>query len=118
MTLASTVLKLEDLKVLKRSPDLINNVKTGQRQLRLTIQTYLSLPYMGSGHFDQVTKNNIIFILFYLLNNPYEIWVQTAQWILRKRCLDMYKAVQYEWPWIERSKVSLTFSAYIEPVSQ
>ena len=32
--------KLEDLKVLKRSPDLLNIVKIGQGQLRLIIQTY------------------------------------------------------------------------------
>ena len=44
--------KLEDL---KRSPDLLNNVKIGQGQLRLIIQTYFVLPYMGRGHFDQVT---------------------------------------------------------------
>ena len=48
-------LKLEDLTVLKRSPDLLNNVKIGQGQLRLIIQTYFVLPYMGSGHIDQVT---------------------------------------------------------------
>ena len=36
-------LKLEDL---KRSPDLLNNVKIGHSQLRLNIQTYF-LPYMG-----------------------------------------------------------------------
>ena len=47
--------ELEDLKVLKRSPDLFNNVKVGQGQLRLIIQTYFVLPYMGSGHFDKVT---------------------------------------------------------------
>ena len=47
--------KLEDLKVLKRSPDLLNNVKIGQGQLWLIIQSYFVLPYMGSGHFDQVT---------------------------------------------------------------
>ena len=47
--------KLEDLKVLKRSPDLLNNVKIGQGQLWLIIQTYFVLPYMGSGNFDQVT---------------------------------------------------------------
>ena len=39
--------KLEDLKVLKRSPDLLNNVKIGHGQLRLIIQTYFVLPYMG-----------------------------------------------------------------------
>ena len=48
--------KLEDLKALKRSPDLLNNVKIGQGKLRLIIQTYFVLPYMGNGHFDQVTQ--------------------------------------------------------------
>ena len=48
--------KLEDLKVLKGSPDLLNNVKIGQGQIWLIIQTYFVLPYMGSGHFDQVTQ--------------------------------------------------------------
>ena len=48
-------IKLEDLKVLKRSPDLLNDVKIGEGQLRLIIQTYFVLPHMGSGHFDQVT---------------------------------------------------------------
>ena len=42
MILAQNILreKLEDLKVLKRSPDLLNNVKIGYGQLRLIIQTY------------------------------------------------------------------------------
>ena len=35
-------LKLEDLKVLKRSPDLLNNVKIGHGQLRL-IMKYIFL---------------------------------------------------------------------------
>ena len=39
--------QLEDLKVLKRTPDLLNNVKIGNSQLRLIIQTYFVLPYMG-----------------------------------------------------------------------
>ena len=39
--------KLKDLKVLKRSPDLLNNVIIGHDQLRLIIQTYFGLPYMG-----------------------------------------------------------------------
>ena len=47
--------KLEDLKVLKCSPDLLNNVKIGQGQHRRIIQTYFVSPYMGSGHFDQVS---------------------------------------------------------------
>ena len=33
--------KLEDLKVLKRSPDLLNNVKIGQDQLRLIMKHIL-----------------------------------------------------------------------------
>ena len=52
---SKTHLKLEDLKVLKRSPDLLNNVKIGQGQLMDIIQTDFVLPYMGSGHIDQVT---------------------------------------------------------------
>ena len=39
--------KLEDLRVLKHSPDLLNNVKVSHGQLRLIIQTYFVLPYMG-----------------------------------------------------------------------
>ena len=34
-------LKLEDLKVLKRSPDLLNNVKIGHGQLRLIMKHIL-----------------------------------------------------------------------------
>ena len=45
--------KLEDLTVLKRSPDLLNNVKIGQDQLRLKMKHILF--YGGSGHFGQVT---------------------------------------------------------------
>ena len=41
--------KLEDLTVLKRSPDLLNNVKIGQDQLRL-IKKHI-LFYGGYGHF-------------------------------------------------------------------
>ena len=29
------------------APDLLNNVKTGQGQLRLIVETYFVLPYMG-----------------------------------------------------------------------
>ena len=36
--LAVSILKLEDLTVLKRSPDLLNNVKIGQDQLRLIMK--------------------------------------------------------------------------------
>ena len=39
-------LKLEDLKVLRRSPDLFNNVKIGQG-LTAYNKTYFVIPYMG-----------------------------------------------------------------------
>ena len=45
--------KLEDLTVLKRSPDLLNNVKTGQDQLGLIMKHILI--YGGCSHFGQVT---------------------------------------------------------------
>ena len=45
--------KLEDLTVLKRSPDLLNNVKIGQDQLQLIMKHILF--YWGCGHFGQVT---------------------------------------------------------------
>ena len=38
--------KLEDLKVLRRSPDLFNNVKIGQGFTAYN-KTYFVLPYMG-----------------------------------------------------------------------
>ena len=41
MNLALTVIELEDLTVLKRSPDLLNNVKIGQDQLRLIMKHIL-----------------------------------------------------------------------------
>ena len=43
--------------VLKRSPDLLNNVKIGQDQLRLMKHI---LFYGGCGHFGQVTLNNLM----------------------------------------------------------
>ena len=35
------------------------------------------------------------------MNTPYEIGVQSAKWFLRKRCLDMYVAVQNKRPWMQ-----------------
>ena len=40
-------IELEDLKVLNGSSDLLNNDKIGHGQVRLIIQTYFILPYMG-----------------------------------------------------------------------
>ena len=53
--------KLEDLKVLRRSPDLFNNVKIGQGQLQLIIIHILFQHiYGGCSHFGQVTLNNLM----------------------------------------------------------
>ena len=53
------IYKLEDLKVLRRSPDLLNNVKIGQGQLQLIMEQILFLPYT----FWSSDLNN-------LMNNP------------------------------------------------
>ena len=47
--------QLEDLKVLKRSPDLLNNVKIGQGQLQLIMEQILFTICGGCRHFCQVT---------------------------------------------------------------
>ena len=46
--------KLEDLKVLRRSPDLLNNVKIGQGQLLLIMEQILFY-HICCRHFGQVT---------------------------------------------------------------
>ena len=68
--------KLEDLKVLRRSPDLFNNVKVGQGQLLLIIKTCFVLPYMG---FPAILVKWPIKVLMNILH-------QTAQWFLRNKC--------------------------------
>ena len=45
--------KLEDLKVLKRSPDLLKNVKIGQGQLQLIMKQILFNHIWGLSHFGQ-----------------------------------------------------------------
>ena len=48
--------KLDDLMVMKRSPNLLNNVRIGRGQLRLIMK--IVLPYMGGGgcgNFGQVS---------------------------------------------------------------
>ena len=51
-------IKLEDLMVLKRSPDLLDNVKIGQDQLWLIMKHILF--HGGCGHFCQVALNNLM----------------------------------------------------------
>ena len=50
----NTLNKLEDLKVLRRSPDLLNNVKIGQGQLQLIMEQILFY-HIRCKHFGQVT---------------------------------------------------------------
>ena len=53
-------LKLEDLKFLRRSPDLFNNFKIGQGQLQLIIKHILLYHYGSCSNFGQVTLNNLM----------------------------------------------------------
>ena len=48
------IIGLEDLKVLRRSPDLLNNVKIGQGQLQLIMEQILFY-HICCRHFGQVT---------------------------------------------------------------
>ena len=51
-------LKLEDLKVLRRSPDLLNNVKIGQGQLKLIMKQILFYHITGLQPFWSSDLNN------------------------------------------------------------
>ena len=66
--------KLEDLKVLRRSPDLINNVKKGQGQLQLIMKHILFYHIWGLQPFWSSDLNN-------LMNNP-----PNSPVISEKRC--------------------------------
>ena len=55
--------KLEDLKVLRRSPDLLNNVKVGQGQLQLIMEHILFYHKWGLQTFWSSDLNNLV-------NNP------------------------------------------------
>ena len=56
-------MKLEDLKVPRRSPDLLNNVKIGQGQLQLIMEQILFYHIWGFQQFWSSDLNN-------LMNNP------------------------------------------------
>ena len=64
--------ELEDLKVLRRSSDLLNNCKTGQGQLQLIMKH----------------------ILFYHIWGLQPFWSSNLDMISEKRCLDRYVVVQ------------------------
>ena len=75
-------LRLEDLKVLRRSPDLFNNVKLGQG-FTARNKTYFVIPYIGVAAILVKWPKTILWILH-----------QTAQCFLRNQCLDRYVAVE------------------------
>ena len=52
--------KLEDLKVLRRSPDLLNNVKIGQGQLQLIMDQILFNHIWGLQQFWSSDLNNLM----------------------------------------------------------
>ena len=49
--------KLEDLKVLRRSPDLLNNVKIGQGQLQLIMEKICFTIYGVCRHLNNLMNN-------------------------------------------------------------
>ena len=57
------IFKLEDLKVLKRSPDLLNNVTIGHGQLQLIMEQILFYHIWGLQTFWSSDLNNV-------MNNP------------------------------------------------
>ena len=77
--------KLEDLKVLRRSPDLLNNVKIGKGQLQLIMEQILFLPYT----FWSSDLNN-------LMNNP-----SNSPVIFEKKMFRQVCGSPNEWPWIK-----------------
>ena len=84
-TIESLKARLEDLKVLKRSPDLLNNVKIGQGQLQLLMEQILFSPYT----FWSSDLNN-------LMNNPSNSPVISEKKMFRQVC-----GSPNEWPWIK-----------------
>ena len=59
----TSVIELEDLKVLRHSPDLLNNVKIGQGQLQLIMEQILFYHIWGLQTFWSSDLNS-------LMNNP------------------------------------------------
>ena len=68
--------KLEDPKVLRRSPDLLNNVKIGQGQLQLIMEHILFYHIWGLQTFLSSDLNN-------LMNNPSNSLVISVKQMVR-----------------------------------
>ena len=96
--------KLEDLKVLRRSPDLLNNVKIGQGQLQL-MEQILFYHIWRLQTFWSSDLNN-------LMNNPSKSPVISEKQMLRK-----VFGSPNEWPWIkgQRSAWLLVLNARFFP---
>ena len=71
---------VEDLKVLRRSPDLLNNVKIGQDQLQLIMEQILFYHIWGLQTFWSSDLNN-------LMNNPSNSPVISEKQMFLDRCV-------------------------------
>ena len=94
--------KLEDLKVLRRSPDLLNNAKIGQGQLQLILFYHICRlqPLWSSD------LNN-------LMNNPSSSPVISEKKMLRYVC-----GIPNDWPWIKGHRSAWHLVLNIKPLSQ
>ena len=81
--------KLEDLKVLRHSSDLLNNVKIGQCQPQLIMEQILFYHIWGLQPFWSSDLNN-------LMNNPSNSPVISEKKMFRQVC-----GGPNEWPWIK-----------------
>ena len=75
-------MKLEDLKVLRRSPDLFNNVKIGQGQLQLIMKHILFYHIWGlqpfwSSDLSNLMKNPSVISVKSMCGSPNELpWIK------------------------------------------
>ena len=81
--------QLEDLKVLRRSPDLLNNVKIGKGQLQLIMEQILFYRIWGLQTFWSSDLSN-------LMNNPSNSPVISEKQMFREVC-----GSPNEWPSIK-----------------
>ena len=72
--------KLEDLKVPRRSPDLLNNVKIGQGQLQLIMELFLFYHIWGLLTFWSSDLNNLICLFDLILYVPSTIFQLNRDW--------------------------------------
>ena len=89
MHIVSLKLKLEDLKVLRHSPNLLNNVKIGQGQLQRIMKQNLFNHIWWLQPFWSSDLNNLI-------NNPSNSPVISEKKMFRQVC-----GGPNEWPWIK-----------------